>query len=84
MSLFKLTELWPVIDSGRPGPYTIYYGSPGLMGGGGVLGTKVYGDVPVKWVSKSASWYNDHDPLFSANWYKHGSYFENFLKLARK
>ena len=32
---------------------------------GGVLVQRSIRDVPLKWVSKSASWYN-YDPLFSA------------------
>ena len=34
-------------------------------GGGGVLGTKDHGDVPLTWVAKSASWYIN-DSLFNA------------------
>ena len=38
---------------------------PPNPGGGGSKYKGLSGDVPLKWVSKSASWYND-DPLFSA------------------
>ena len=42
------------------------------------------GDVPLKWLANSASCYNN-DPLIQCkNWYKHWSYFQNFLKLAQK
>ena len=51
------------------------------LGGGLVKGLS--GDVPLKWVAKSVSWYND-DPLCSAKTGKHGSYFQNFLKLVQK
>ena len=37
----------------------------GVPGTGGSLYKCLSGDMPLKWVSKSAAWYND-DPLLSA------------------
>ena len=56
----------------------------GIQPGGGFLVQRSIRGCATEMGLKSASWYND-DLLFKCkNWYKHGSYFQNFLKLAWK